>query len=180
MWTNKKKGSGEIRPTNIVPAYAMSGKSLQPALFPMVWGFKLSDKGSLIINARVETAAKKPAFKESWLKHRCAVPASWFYGWEHHKLSDVRTLTGDKHLIQPVGMERFYFAGLYRLETVKGYNGDNDLKYPVFAILTKDASEGIKEIHDRVPVMISRRDARDMGHSVPKPQDLLRRINDCS
>ena len=104
--------SGEIRPTNIVPTYA-ANKFGKISLFPMVWGFKLADNRPLIINARIETASEKPTFKVSWHHHRCAVPASWFYEWEHNVGANGRKIAGDKYLIQPKGMTGFYLAGLY-------------------------------------------------------------------
>ena len=55
------KTSGEMRPTDVVPVIAPDRKG-ERAVFPMKWGF--SGK-SLLLNARVETAASKPTFKES-------------------------------------------------------------------------------------------------------------------
>ena len=64
--------SGEIRPTNVVPVIA-PGKSGRKSSFPMKWGFQAPGR-SLLVNARVETAAEKPTFRESWEKRRCVVP----------------------------------------------------------------------------------------------------------
>ena len=160
--------SGEIRPTNIVPVYATS-KSRKISLFPMVWGFKLEASRPLIINARFETVADKPTFQESWLHHRCAVPASYFYEWEHIIRSDGKKVTGDKFMIQPIGMQGFYFAGLYRFEEQSG------LKYPVFTIITRDASEDVKEIHDRMPVMIKKDDVREWINPEGNPEKVMER-----
>ena len=66
---------GEVRPTDVVPVIA-SGRSRQRAVFPMKWGY--SGK-TLLINARSETAAEKPTFREDWKRHRCIIPASWYY-----------------------------------------------------------------------------------------------------
>ena len=42
---------------------------------------------SLLLNARSETAAEKPAFREDWRRHRCIVPATYYFEWEHRALT---------------------------------------------------------------------------------------------
>ena len=69
--------SGEIRPTNVVPVLA-TGRDKKSGVFPMRWGFQIAG-GSLIVNARSETAADKPTFRDAWRAHRCIIPASWYY-----------------------------------------------------------------------------------------------------
>ena len=69
--------SGEIRPTNVVPVIA-PGKNGQKAVFPMRWGFRIPGR-PILVNARVETASVKPTFREAWERHRCAIPALWYY-----------------------------------------------------------------------------------------------------
>ena len=86
--------SGEIYPSSVVPVIALS-KGMKRTVFPMKWGFTMnsaSGRGSekLMINARSESAAEKPMFKESWIKHRCVIPASCYFEWEHHTLPDGR------------------------------------------------------------------------------------------
>ena len=131
---------GEVRPTDIVPVIAPN-RSGQKTVFPMKWGFAGK---SLLFNARVETAAVKPTFKEAWEKHRCIVPASYYYEWEHLIGSDGKKHTGDKYIIQPNKSEMTWLCGLYRFE-------DN---MPVFVILTKDPGTDIAFIHDRMPVIL--------------------------
>ena len=69
------KTYGEIRPTDVVSVIAPNRHG-DRAVFPMRWGF--SGK-SLLVNARSETAAEKPTFREAWEGHRCIVPASWYF-----------------------------------------------------------------------------------------------------
>lgn len=68
------KTSGEIRPTDVGPVIAPDRQGNR-AVFPMKWGYTGK---SLIINARAETAAEKPSFRDDWARHRCIAPASWF------------------------------------------------------------------------------------------------------
>ncbi|MBR0132834.1 MAG: SOS response-associated peptidase family protein [Lachnospiraceae bacterium] len=134
------KMSGEIRPADLAPVIAMNmgGKK---SVFPMKWGFT---EKSLLMNARAETAAVKPAFKEAWARHRCIIPASYYFEWEHLISNDGKKHTGDKYLIQPKDSRVTWLCGLYRFE--------NDM--PVFTILTREADEGIRFIHDRMPLIM--------------------------
>ena len=128
---------GEIFPSAVLPAIA-SGRSGERRVFPMKWGF--SGPKGLLINARAETAAEKETFREAWAKHRCVIPASWYYEWEH----DEKKKAGRKYALRPEKEGLIWLAGLYRLE--------NSL--PVFVILTRPADEGILWMHDRMPVML--------------------------
>ena len=134
------KMSGEIRPADLAPVIAMNmgGKK---SVFPMKWGFT---EKSLLMNARAETSAVKPAFKEAWARHRCIIPASYYFEWEHLISNDGKKHTGDKYLIQPKDSRVTWLCGLYRFE--------NDM--PVFTILTREADEGIRFIHDRMPLIM--------------------------
>ena len=114
----------------------------------MLWGFSARGADRPIVNARVETAPRKPLWKEAWAKHRCIIPASWYFEWEHLISPSGKPKTGDRYLIQPRGLEVCYMAGLYRLEEFR------DLKYPVFAILTRAPSPELSWIHDRMPVIL--------------------------
>jgi hypothetical protein len=60
----------------------MRSKNGKKLAFHMFWGFT-AQNGSLIINARSETASERPMFKDSWAQRRCIIPASWYYEWEH-------------------------------------------------------------------------------------------------
>ncbi len=134
------KSAGEIRPADLAPVIAMN-RSGKKSVFPMKWGFT---EKTLLMNARVETAAAKPTFKEAWERHRCIIPASYYFEWEHITSNDGKKHTGDKYLIQPKGSQITWLCGLYRFE--------KDM--PVFTILTKEADEGIRFIHDRMPLIM--------------------------
>ena len=103
---------GEIRPTNVAPVIA-SSKAGNRAVFPMKWGFTGK---TLLINAKTETAAFKPTFREAWASHRCIVPASWYFEWEHMTMNDGKKKTGDKFMLQPKGSPVTWLCGLYRIE----------------------------------------------------------------
>lgn len=89
------KSYGEMRPTDVVPVIAPDRYGNR-AVFPMKWGYTGK---TLLMNARAETAAEKPTFREDWQKHRCIVPASWYFEWEHRPGNDGKKHTGDKYMI---------------------------------------------------------------------------------
>ena len=134
------KTYGEMSPTDIVPVIA-SNRNRQRAVFPMKWGFTGK---TLLMNARVETAAVKPTFKDAWTSHRCIVPASYYFEWEHLIGNNGKTRTGDKYAIRPNGSKMTWLCGLYRFE--------NNL--PFFVILTREPGESIRFIHDRMPLIL--------------------------
>ena len=160
------KTTGEIRPTDMVPVVAPNAKG-EAVVFPMIWGFSNPKAGQPLVNCRVETVTTKPTWKESWERHRCIVPASWYYEWEHFVSPDGRTKTGNKYMIQPRGSRITYLAGLYRIEETAG------LKYPVFAILTREPSEEIRFIHERMPLILPKEAVTSWIRPEGNPNELI-------
>ena len=135
--------SGEVRPTDIVPVIAPNASG-QKSVFPMQWGFLARDQRRPLFNARMETAKEKPTFRDAWTKHRCIIPAAFYYEWEHFTSPSGKTMTGSKYAIQPAGCTATWLCGLYRIED----------GYPVFVILTKSPTDELARIHDRMPLML--------------------------
>ena len=159
---------GEVRPTNIVPVIAPN-RSGARAVFPMVWGFTLPRSSAPMVNARVETASTKPTFKESWERRRCIVPASYYFEWEHLiNAATGKAKTGDKYMIQPKGSEITWLAGLYRIEEMSG------IQVPVFTVLTREPSEEIRFIHDRMPVILPGEAVEEWIRPDNKPDEIIK------
>ena len=141
------KTEGEIRPTDMVPVIAPNQNGAR-TVFPMVWGYNITGLNHPVVNTRVESADKKDVWKEDWRSHRCIVPASWYFEWEHLPLANGKTKAGQKYMIQPKGSEMTWLAGLYRIEEFR------DLKYPVFSVLTREPTAELSRIHDRMPLIL--------------------------
>ena len=155
--------NGEVRPTDIAPVIAPSKKGI-PTVYPMRWGFKNPDHDSTLFNARLETAGTKPTFKDAWNSHRCIIPANYYFEWKHYKDINGNVKTGQKYAIQPSGATVTYLCGLYRIE--------ND--FPVFVILTKEPSEQIKALHDRMPLILPREKIDEWINPESLPANLLK------
>lgn len=161
------KTEGEVRPTDIAPVIAPAKKDHSAAVFPMVWGFSNPRSGAPIVNARVETAAQKEMWKESWQQRRCVIPSSYYFEWEHLISPDGKKKTGQKYMIQPKGCIIVYIAGLYGIEEQKG------IHVPVFTILTREPSEEIRFIHDRMPVVLPKESVRAWINPDVHPEDIV-------
>lgn len=115
------------------------------------WGFvprwaKDPTIGYRMINARSETAAEKPSFREAFERRRCVIPASGFYEW--------RKDGGHKrpHYIRPAFDEVFALAGLW--ESWKPKDAENGEPIDTCIILTTNPNALMKPIHDRMPVIL--------------------------
>ena len=135
--------SGEVAPDSLVPVIAI-GQSGARKVFPMIWGYRIEGLNRSLFNARTETAMVKKTFADSWKEHRCIVPASWYFEWEHHTTPSGRKVTGQKYAIKPKGTELTWLCGIYRLEN----------NYPHFVILTREPGDGIAFIHNRMPLIL--------------------------
>lgn len=139
-----------VAPTQEVPAIRIdySGKRRELAAFS--WGLvpswvKEPASAKRMINARGETIAEKPSFRSAFQRRRCLIPANGFYEW--------KTLA--KGIKQPYYIRHkdgagFAFAGIW--ERWEGGDGDH---FETCAIVTTDATAALREIHHRMPVILS-------------------------
>ena len=135
-----------ICPTNAVAVVtsAGSGRRLQA----MRWGlippwFKAPNDGPLIINARSDTVATKPAFRESVRQRRCIIPASGFYEWTEGPAKSRLPFYITRADGQPMAL-----AGLWQAW------GD----MLTCAVVSTEAGPGMAGIHDREPVILNPQD----------------------
>jgi putative SOS response-associated peptidase YedK len=146
--------NAEISPNyNVAPTQqvlAIAQHNDQNHLERLHWGLvpfwaKDNSIGNRMINARSETVATKPSFRNAFKKRRCLILADGFYEWKGEK--------GNKQpmfLTLPDGSP-FAFAGLWEIWDDKG---KKENPYYSCAILTRDASESVQPIHHRMPVIL--------------------------
>lgn len=98
---------------------------------------------SLLINARLESAADKPSFRAAMRRRRCLIPADGFYEWKKEP--------GGKRpfFIRARSRAPFAFAGLWETWTDRD-GGETDSA----AIVTCNANSLLAPIHDRMPVIV--------------------------
>jgi putative SOS response-associated peptidase YedK len=136
-----------IAPSQSVEAIIRHGD--EKHLGPMKWGFTRTDPKLAPINARAETVATSPLFRDAFRRHRCLVVADGFYEWQ--KAGRAKT-PYFAHLRsgRPLG-----FAGIWSMHRteVGGH-------FATCAIVTCPPNELMAPIHNRMPVIVPP-DARD-------------------
>ena len=139
-----------IAPTQDVLAITFDGETKERRGEMMRWGLvpfwaKDTKVGYSLINAKAETIATKPAYREAFKKRRCIIPADSFYEWQ---------ATGGKHkqpyLIQMKDHGVFGFAGLWERWTDKS-SGE---VVRSCTIVTTEPNELCAPIHNRMPVIL--------------------------
>ena len=102
------------------------------------------------INARSETIATSPAFREAFKKRRCLIPASGFYEWMRHKDG-----TKQPYYIHLKSRPVFSFAGIW-----DSWKDVEEKELRTFSIVTTTPNDLMASIHTRIPVILPR-DAED-------------------
>ena len=100
--------------------------------------------GSKMINARSESIATKPAFRDAFRRRRCLVPANGFYEWEK-----ITTKEKQPWHIFSRSDALLTFAGLWDT-----WNSPDGEKVETCTILTTDANPFMSPVHDRMPVIL--------------------------
>lgn len=146
----------ELRPNhNISPgqdilAIIHDGKQNRAGF--LKWGFvppfaKDEKIGYKMINARSETVDQKPSFRSSFVSKRCVIVADGFYEWKN--------VNGNKepYKFKVKEEELIAFAGLW-----SGWKKPDGKMLYTCTILTTKANEVMKDIHDRMPVILDKRE----------------------
>jgi putative SOS response-associated peptidase YedK len=143
-----------IAPTDPVLAVRFNRKSGERSLDTLRWGLvphwaKDLKFGARAINARAESLAATPAFRDAFAARRCLIPASGFYEWK--KAGDTRT----PYAIVPAEEPLFAFAGLW--ENWRDRAGGKDAPWVrTCSIVTGEPNALLAPIHDRMPVILPR------------------------
>ncbi len=143
-----------VAPTNDVYAVLADGRTRHLDAFH--WGLvpswaKDPKIGSRMINARAETLAEKNAFKASFKRRRCLIPADGFYEWKRHP-TEPKGKKQPFFIHRPDG-EPYAFAGLW--EVWRGPDKDQE-PLRSCTIITTSPNRPMTAIHDRMPVILPR------------------------
>jgi putative SOS response-associated peptidase YedK len=149
-----------LTPTQMVRVVVCHDVWSAPKVELMRWGMlprwqRNAGRTTPLINARLETAAQKPSFREAFAKRRCIVAMTGFYEWTDANLDgphsqSPRTAAGrprrQPHLIRPRTDLMLAVAGIW--------NRASDETPATVAILTTAANDDMRSLHDRMPVLL--------------------------
>ena len=119
------------------------GELLRWGLVPS-WA-KQPNTGLKMINARVETAAERPAYRRAFERYRCLIIADGFYEWRRLPAGPKQAF----HITRADGGP-FAFAGLWSI-----WHGEDGVTLRTCTILTTGANSAIASLHDRMPVILA-------------------------
>jgi putative SOS response-associated peptidase YedK len=118
----------------LVPAYAESARG-----------------AARLINARSETVESSPAFRASFRRRRCIVPADAFYEWLRQRDPLTGRVTSRQPFaIRPIGEEPFAFAGIWAIWR----DPDTAERRYTVSILTGAPNALVSPVHDRMPIIL--------------------------
>jgi len=142
-----------IAPTQFIAAVRDAGPDTRE-LVMLRWGlvpFWAKDPaiGNRMINARAETVAEKPSYRNAYKKRRCLILANGFYEWR--KEGSVKT----PYFITTEDDSPFAFAGLWERWDSK----ETDESLQTTTIITADANEFMESLHHRMPIILQSRSA---------------------
>ena len=169
---------------DILPSYNVAPQSFQPVvrlnadtgereIVQMRWGLvpfwaKDSKMAFSTINAKCETCATSPAFREALKRRRCLVPADGFYEWKKLDAKTKQPYAIGLKDGAPLG-----FAGLWERWTDKATNQPLE----TYTIITTEPNELTVAVHNRMPVILAPKDYErwlSPGAPAQLPVDLLR------
>jgi putative SOS response-associated peptidase YedK len=139
----------------------------EPELVPMRWWLtphwaKVPETRYSMFNARSETVATRPAFRDAFRKRRCVVPVSGFYEW-------ARTRSPKQpYYIRPHEASGMLLAGIWD----RWVDKESGEALDSFAVITAPAAASLSFVHDRQPVMLSMSGARRWLDAAASPDEL--------
>lgn len=144
--------TGEIFPTDRVPVLtgdesfsageSVAGLPAGTRAEIMQWGFPgFGQNSRVLINARAETAAEKPMFRNAVKNGRMLVLASSYFEWQKPEKIKMQISLPQSRLL--------LMAGLWR-----SFRSDSGELINSFVIITRPAEDTIAAIHDRMPLIL--------------------------
>lgn len=133
-----------IAPTQTI--FALRHIEGRRELIPARWGFVPSwakNSNAPLINARADTLAQKPSFREAFRQRRCLIPADGFYEWQ------PAGKRKQPWFISLLNQQIFAFAGLW-----EAWRAPDGTVTPTCTIITTTPNERLASLHDRMPAII--------------------------
>ncbi|MEO5973709.1 MAG: SOS response-associated peptidase [Ilumatobacteraceae bacterium] len=145
-----------IAPTATIYGVVHSGNQRMVENFS--WGLvplwaKDRSRASSLINARSETVAEKPSFRNLLKRHRCVVPLAGYYEWMSVEVPGVSKVIKQPYYFTPNQSTLFAVAGLWTTWHQPGSPQDAPVLHSC-VLITTDANKTVAAVHNRMPVLL--------------------------
>lgn len=147
-----RMAAGDIYPGKDAPVLSWTDGSI--GLGWQHWGFPGYEGKKLIFNARCESALDRPLFRDSIRRNRIVIPAAWFYEWNPRREKNT-FCRNDAPILFMAGFSRRYEDGEH------------------FVILTTAANISMEPVHDRMPLILERRELAEWMLDDAKTEKIL-------
>ena len=159
--TNELPISFNVAPTSCVLGIVNSvgGRSVASFSWGLIprWAPDASRAASLI-NARIETAAEKPSFRDLVAQHRCVLPMDGYFEWKEQLRYDAMRPIKQPFYFSAQIQSRYSHQGVLAVAGLwtawKDPNQSNGQVVHTAVALTTDANEMVSQIHHRMPVLL--------------------------
>jgi putative SOS response-associated peptidase YedK len=167
-WALRQPPRFNIAPSQEVAAIRQRADGRRE-LVPLTWGLvpRWADDpaiGNRMINARAESVATRPAFRDAFRRRRCLVLSDGFYEWQK------RGGAKQPYYIRLKEDRPFAFAGLW------DYWDKSARPIESCTIITTDANDLVRPLHDRMPVILHRDAARQWLDAAGEDQARLQAL----
>ncbi len=136
-----------VAPTQRVAVVAQQPGTGRRKLGYVRWGlvpaWSNGPGGQPLVNAKAETVANLPSFREAFRRRRCLIPVSGFYEWAKEGTAKV------PHLFRPTGGGLLAFAGLWEQW------GEGAERVLSCALVTTAANPIVRPLHERMPAILA-------------------------
>ena len=182
--TDELSLSFNVAPTSCV--FAVVNDSNTRSLVNFSWGLiprwaQDSSRAASMINARVETVAEKPSFRDLVSNNRCVLPMDGYFEWQEQLRHDINKTVKQPFYFSPRLESRFSHRGVLAIAGLwtswKDPNQPNSQLLHTVVALTTNANDMVGEIHHRMPVLLDEQGVDNwLDANIQSPLDALEAV----
>ena len=136
-----------------------------PSVVSFLWGLiprwaPDASRAASLINARIETVAEKPSFRDLVAQHRCVIPMDGYFEWQEQLRHDAMKPIKQPFYFSARSQSRYSHEGVLAVAGLwtawKDPNQSNGQIVHTAVALTTDANDMVSQVHHRMPVLLDR------------------------
>ena len=136
-----------------------------PSVVSFSWGLVPrwapdASRAASLINARIETVAEKPSFRDLVAQHRCVIPMDGYFEWKEQLRHDAMKPIKQPFYFSARSQSRYSHQGVLAVAGLwtawKDPNQSNGQVVHTAVALTTDANDMVSQVHHRMPVLLDR------------------------